>query len=166
VSHERPSRHPANFSQLCLASATISKIVYPACPSCLAPTTKACWANGQTFLWAAAQPPKDPLDLPVFATSGQSVIITKFPVGLPGIGTIGQARPDREGLEQFELAQGLAYLWLQQVRSSKKLVTESVWPEMSNSGQAAGQGSQALIFSSSWGKPGSRERPAAGEDQA
>jgi hypothetical protein len=42
----------------------------------------------------------------------------------------------------------LAYLWLQQVRSTKKPVAERVEPVMSNSGQAAGQGSQALVFTS------------------
>jgi hypothetical protein len=80
------------------------------------------------------------------------VIITKFPVGLPGFGTIDQARPDRDGPEQFELAQGLAYLWLQQVRSTKNHLTERVLPVMSNSGQAAGQGSQALVFTSFLGR--------------
>jgi len=57
--------------------------------------------------------------------------------------------PDQEAWGLFALANGLAYLWLQQVRSTKNHVTERVLPVMSNSGQAAGQSSQALVFTSS-----------------
>ena len=112
-----------------------------------------------------AQLPKVPLDLPVFATSGQSWIITKISVGLPGCGTSGQAMPDREGLEQFELAKGLAYLWLQQVRSMKKPVAEGILPVMSNSGQAHGQGSQDLVFSSFQGRRVPRKVQLLGKAQ-
>ena len=59
--------------------------------------------------------------------------------------------PDREGLGLFLVAKGLAYLWLQQVRSMKKPVAEAVLSAMSNSGQAADHNSPALISTSSHG---------------
>ena len=72
-------------------------------------------------------------------------------------------RPDQEAWGLIELAKGLAYLCLQQVRSAKKPVIDGVQPAMSNSGQAADHGSQALIFISSLGRRVPREIPTSGE---
>jgi hypothetical protein len=102
-------------------------------PGCLASTTKACSAYGSKSCWQRG--------------SGRNWIITKFPVGLPVFVTIGQARPGSQRL--FEWAKGLAYLWLQQVRSTENPFVHRSWLALANSGQADGHGAQALGYASS-----------------
>ena len=66
---------------------------------------------------------------------------------LPVFITSGQARPGGQGL--FEWAKGLAYLWLQQVRSAENPFVHSSWPALANSGQVADQGALGLGCASS-----------------
>jgi hypothetical protein len=114
----------------------MSETLFPALlcfPGRLASTTKTCSAYGSKSCWQRG--------------SGRNWIITKFPVGLSVFVTSGQARPGCQGLS--EEAKELAYLWLQQVRSTENPFVLSSWLALANSGQAAGHGAQALGCASS-----------------